>query len=257
MKLRKDIRARRMSVCSTASISVSAPIEATPTTTVEKKNPGRTQSTDRRIIADVRRINLGFPEYQYYPVRVPSVETLARLLAPMTVAFPGLIIEMAKRDIASSFRLLRLHPALALIMGTELPGAHFGYNHDIVFFYLAMPFGWNGAPENFALFGDAISAIRSRFGMGDPSWRTTSPFLSFVYVDDGMFFDIRNSTRQQANTATWERITKGVLGNDAINNEKLDLEGSWRTEHTLIGFDVNSYYLTIKLPQAKIHGATA
>ena len=115
-KFRKDIRARRIFVCSTAKVTDAAPVEAAPSTTLEKKNPDRTVSLDRRIIAGMRRVNLGFPESQYYPARVPSLESLARLLVSMTVALPGLTIEMAKRDIASAFRLLRLHPSLSFLM---------------------------------------------------------------------------------------------------------------------------------------------
>ena len=169
----------------------------------KKKNPDHTVSLDRRIIAEMRRINLGFPESQYYPARVPSLESLARLLVTMTVALPGLTLEMTKRDIASAFRLLRLRPSLLLLMCTELPGMHFGCERDFVFFYLAMPFGWNGEPVNFALFGDAISAIHSHFGVDDSSWFAPFPSQSRLYADDGMLYYIRNRVRQKANSEAW------------------------------------------------------
>ena len=96
-KFWNDIRARRIFSGSTAKVTESTPIEDNPTTTVEKKNPDRMVSMDRRIIADRRRANLGVPESQYYPVRVPSLESLDRLLVSMTAALPGLTIEMTKR----------------------------------------------------------------------------------------------------------------------------------------------------------------
>ena len=83
-KLWKDVHARRMFACSTATVTDETPIDATPTTTVEKKNPDPTIGTDRRAIADMRRVNVGFSSTQYYPVRVPSVESIARLLVAMT-----------------------------------------------------------------------------------------------------------------------------------------------------------------------------
>ena len=95
-KMRKGVRALRMFVWPTQAISPDTPIDATPTTTVEKKNPDRTISTDRRAIADLRRINLGFNPAQYYPVRVPAVESLGRLLVSMAVSFSSIPIEMAK-----------------------------------------------------------------------------------------------------------------------------------------------------------------
>ena len=117
-----------------------------------------------------------------------------------------------------------------------------------------MSFGWNGAPSNFAIFGDAISTIRAQFGMNNPSWRTALPFQSRLYVDDGMLLDIRNTVQQTANTDTWGWIARGLLGIWAINAEKLGMEGTWGAKHTLIGFDVDSNLLTSQLPEAKIDG---
>lgn len=143
-------------------------------------------------------------------------------------------------------------------MCAELPGIHFGSDHDLVFCYLEMPFGRNGAMANFAIFGDAISAIHSRFGVCGPSWCTSSPFQSRLYVaDDGMLFDIRNRARQPANTDTWGYITRGVLGKRAINTDKLGIGGAWSTDHTLIGFDVYSELMTVRLPEPKVTGARA
>ena len=46
-------------------------------------------------------------------------------------------------------------------MLTDLPGQFFGvYEDDIVSIYLAMPFGSNGSPSHFAVFGDALTLIR-------------------------------------------------------------------------------------------------
>ena len=75
-------RARRILVCSAVGISSETPIEAKPTTTTEKKNPNRTASTDRRVIADMRRAIAGCPVSQYYPVLVPSVESISLLWCP-------------------------------------------------------------------------------------------------------------------------------------------------------------------------------
>ena len=111
-KLWKAIRARRFFVCSTATITSEMPIESNPKTTVQKKNPDRAISRDRMVVADVRRGNLGFQSTPYYTVRVPSFESLSLLLASITSSFPGVQVEMAKRDIASSFWFPRLRNAL-------------------------------------------------------------------------------------------------------------------------------------------------
>ena len=256
-KLWKDIAHRRIFVCSAAVVGEDSPIEATPTTTVEKKNPDRTISADRRVIAGMRRINVGFNPEQYYPIRAPTVESIARLLVALTTLFPGWDIQMAKRDIASAFRLIRLHPSLSLLMCAELPGVSLGHSHDAILLYMVMPFGWNGAPANFAIMGDAISRIHARFGMGRPDWFLPFPSLSKLYVDDGLLFEARGAIRQRAHVLTWETITIGLLGRQAINLDKLEEEGRWSDSHTMLGFDINSNLLTISLPDAKITGARA
>ena len=63
-KFWKDILNGRMFVCTTGSLSLHAPLEATPTTMAGKKNPDRTISLDKRMIADLRRVNLSFPDGQ-------------------------------------------------------------------------------------------------------------------------------------------------------------------------------------------------
>ena len=174
-KTRNDVRARRMFVCSAQSISPDTPIDATSATTVEKKNPDRTIITDRRAISDIRRINQGFNPAQYYPARVPKVEALARLLVSTAVSFTGVPIDMAKRDIASDFRLLWLRPSLPLLMCAELPAAHFNVDFDLVLLRMVIPFGRGGAPANVAFFGGANSSIHSQIGMGRPDWFFSSP----------------------------------------------------------------------------------
>ena len=110
-KLRNDIRERRIFLCSADRAYRETPVEGTYTKTVEKKNPYRAVSTDRRVIADMRRLDLGFATAQYYPVRVPPIESISRLLVSMAVFQPVFDIEVGKRDIASALRLLRLRPA--------------------------------------------------------------------------------------------------------------------------------------------------
>ena len=254
-KLRKDIHAQRIFVCSTDTIASDTPIEAKPAKTVEKKNPGRTISTDRRAIADMRRIDVGLPSAQYYPVRGPSVEAISRLLVPATVSFPCLDVQMAKRDIASAFSLLRIHPALSLLMRTELPGGLLGYSRDIVFIYLVMPFGRNGAPANCAIFGDSITGIHGKFGMERPDWFLPTPFLSKLYVGDGVLFEIRKLTRQGTNETLRGHIAVGLLGRNSLNWPKLEEGGKWKETQTMLGFDIDAHPMTISIPDAKISGS--
>ena len=57
-KMWNDVLAGRMFARTAKTVDLFSPVEATPTTMVDKKNPGRAISTDKRVIADLRRANL-------------------------------------------------------------------------------------------------------------------------------------------------------------------------------------------------------
>ena len=67
---------------------------------MEKQNPDRTISADRRAIADMRRVNVGCEVSQYCPARDPSIESISRFSESMAVYAPGFEVEMAKREIS-------------------------------------------------------------------------------------------------------------------------------------------------------------
>ena len=137
-------------------------IEATPTTTTPEENHDRSISSDRMAIADLRRANLRFSTAQYYKIAAPSVYDLARRIMSLAGMYPGFPLRVAKRDVASAFRLLRPHPALALAIVAGFPASHVNMDHDLVRFYLVIPFGWDVAPSHFARFGDAITRARGK-----------------------------------------------------------------------------------------------
>lgn len=160
---------------------------------------------------------------------------------------------MTMSDIAATFCLLRLRPALSSLTRTEFPGCHLGISNFLVLIYLVMPFGWNGDPPNFAHFGDAAWCTRAKFGMSRPDWHLSVPCHSKLYVDDGRLIDIRNAIRQQGNAPTWELITMGILGltNPPSRNWR-GKDGGGR--HTMLGFDIYPASLQISSQDAKITG---
>ena len=172
-------------------ISLGESIEATTTTTVEKKNTDRSLSQDRRAIADLRRVNLMFDTKQYYPIAVPSIYDIARRIMGLINMYPGLTLKVTNRDDSSAFRLLRLRPALCLVMVAEFPEAHVHIAAYLVCFYLAVPFGWNGAPAQFAFFGDSITIAHIQFGLSKASSTLMRhSYRPSLYVDDGIFADV-------------------------------------------------------------------
>ena len=173
-----------------------------------------------------------------------------RLLVAMTVSFPGIPVEMTKPDIASAFRLLRIHHALSLVIRTELYGAHFEAESDIVLFFLVMPYGFEWSPGELRYFwrrlGYSLAAGNGATGMVLPA-----PFLSELYVGDGLFLDIKNRRRQTFNTTAWGSTARGLLGRNATSADKLDKEGIWGSTHTMMGFAIDTKSLTIRPPGRK------
>ena len=140
-------------------------------------------------------------------------------------------------------------------MCAELHGNHINFPTDLSFCYLALPFGWNGAPANFAIFGEAVSAIHPHCGTTSPHWYRPFPFLSRSYVGDGMFFGPKIRPRQESNTSARERIEKGLKGETSIGDGGILLACSSGKRDTLIGYDIDSANLTVCMREAKVLGA--
>ena len=61
--------------------------------------------------------------------------------------------------------------------------------------------------------------------------------------------------RKDQVAATWEFSRKTVLGEEALNEEKMDEEGEWAEEHIVLGYRANVQTMTIALPGPKREGA--
>ena len=119
-KLRTDVREGRIFSCGTKCIGGDkAQIEATPSTLVPKRNPDRSWSSAKRAIADLGRTNLYFDNQELYPVELPTVKDFAKRIISLKRKFPLSDVVLAKRDIKSAFRLIRIHPQLSRVVVTE------------------------------------------------------------------------------------------------------------------------------------------
>ena len=195
-------------------------IEATPSTLVLKRNPDRSWSSEKRAIADLRRISLFFDEKENCPVEIPTIQGIARSIISLQRRYPNTQVLLTKRDIKSAFRLIRLHPQMSKIMVTEFPGEIFGLEEDIMCFYGALPIGWSGSPGHFCRFSDAITRLHQLHGPSRPMWNSFFAFRSRMYIDDGLFVEIDIGDRREQTTAAWGRIARSLLSPDAINEEK-------------------------------------
>ena len=77
-----------------------------------------------------------------------------------------------------------------------------------------------------------------------------------MFIDDGLFIDLRIGDRRRQSVAEWEGLAKGLLSQDATNKEKEEEEGEWGDEQIFLGFAINAANMTIALPEEKRAGAT-
>ena len=75
---------------------------------------------------------------------------------------------------------------------------------------------------------------------------------SLLYADDAIFIEPRMGLRPDVTVTCWEHLRNGILGFDALNDEKLREEGEWQESHILLGFQVNVNSLEIPLPSPKV-----
>ena len=233
-----------------------ARIEATPSTLVLKRNPDRSRSTEKRDIADLRRINLYFDTADVYPVEIPTVEELARRIIALKRKFPQTNVLLAKRDIKSALRLIRLRPQLSRVMVTEFSGHHFGLEDDILMFYGVLPFGWGSSPGHFCRFIDAIARLHQLHGPSNPLWNMPCAFRSKMYIGDGLFVELEIGDRKDQSARSWEELARGVLSKEAVNEEKNRLEGAWCGQQIFLGFEIDTSSLEIRIPEEKRAGAS-
>ena len=130
-KLRKDVRAGIMAICESEIAEDGCQVISHSSSVVHKKLPGRTLSVDYRVISDLRQINLGNRKEDFYPVEVTKLsETVTRILK-LKRQYPTIPVLMTKRDIASAFRRILLHPDMIHIFTNDIPGCALDRNADL------------------------------------------------------------------------------------------------------------------------------
>ena len=168
----------------------------------------------------MRAANAHATKTDYYPMVAPSIQNIARRNAMLKRRFPGKRIVCTKRDIESAFRRICIHPEAALIMCTELVDKELGISDDVIVFYLALPFGWNGSPGIFALVGDYIRKVTSGYRPSTPQWESEIPFLVDIFAGDIMLVEPCIGRRPEMVVSSVEWVANQSLGWDAISGKR-------------------------------------
>ena len=145
---------------------------------------------------------------------------------------------------------------MSKVMGTEMRGYHFGMTDDVVLMYGVLPFSWGSSPSRFVRYSDALTKLHQMSGPNDPTWNSPHAFRSSMFIDDGLFVEVKVGDRRQRSIAEWEYIARGMLSQEAISGEKEKEEGEWGEEHIFLGFCINTASMAISLPGEKKVGDT-
>ena len=127
--------------------------------------------------------------------------------------------------------------------------------YDIITGYLVFPFGWAGAPGIFGSIAEIITRFHNLSSPANPLWAGDHPSQSHLFADGGILIEPDIAGRLDQSAITWGRGSFLVIGNDALNKDKLTLEGAWRPMRIILGCEVNLEDFTITLPSEKIIGA--
>ena len=133
-KLWNDVRAGRILVCATQTVAEFDHIICAPSTLATKKLPGRTISTEMRLISDVRLVNNFCDKTDYPACENPSLADLAQRVEALDRNFPGVPRKTTKRDVNEPFKRVATRPDCAAIFRTEFPGSEIGVPYDVIFF---------------------------------------------------------------------------------------------------------------------------
>ena len=116
---------------------------------------------------------------------------------------------------------------------------------------LCLEFGWTGSPGHFGKYGTAAEKATERQGPEETRVNGESGFFLRTWVDDGISVEPDLGYRPYLAVRTYERAVKTLLGESAINREKMAEEGETGTKVLAWGLNVDTEEDTFSLPDAK------
>ncbi|CAE7258876.1 unnamed protein product, partial [Symbiodinium microadriaticum] len=122
----------------------------------------RSVSEKGRVIWDARVVNELCSKDDHSPAAQPKHAEVVRLIVWYQTRYPGVRILLAKKDISEAFKWLWVTQEDCRLFGADLPGEptedHRGAPpRPVTVLYLAMTFGWTGAPGEFMAYAWAVS----------------------------------------------------------------------------------------------------
>eukprot|EP00971_Amphidinium_carterae_P351723 6492252-Amphidinium_carterae.2 len=114
---------------------------------------------------------------------------------------------------------------------------------------MVMSFGFSGAPGEWAPWGLASAMLHRSYVPENPEVEGPWAFHSHILVDDAVLVEPMIGARAQLSADCYEKNTRALLGEGAINLEKVAVEGAYGFEATIWGLVMNTSTNTVGLPE--------
>ena len=235
-------------------------VVSVPLARVPKYNPDRSVSEKGRVILDARVVNELCSKEDHFPAAQPKHAEVVRLIVWYQTRYPGVRILLAKKDISEAFKWLWVTQEDCRLFGADLPGElsedHRGAPpRPVTVLYLAMTFGWTGAPGEFMAYAWAVKLLHRACCPDRAEWHDSSAFRSLALMDDSVVIEPDLGLRPQISMDALESAIRQILGPLAMNADKDVEEGALTTRKLIWGLEFNTEAGTCRLPPLKVERA--
>ena len=118
--------------------------------------------------------------------------------------------------------------------------------------YLVSSFGFSGSPGEWTAFGRATEEYHRAHRPGEPRRDGRCGFCSKILVDDNVLVEPQLGLRPWVSAHCYDEGVKLMLGKDAVNAEKNQVEGIFKEEQTIWGLNINTRTEQASLPSRRI-----
>ena len=122
------------------------------------------------------------------------------------------------------------------------------HHHDLP----GLSFGWRGSPGEWMVFAWAALLHHSNFHP-EKRWRDgPEGFQAWALMDDTIFVEPQLGAREALSAHAFEVGVKGMMGEEAINEEKKIEEGEYSTSCKAWGIVLNTEEETAAIPESRL-----
>ena len=111
------------------------------------------------------------------------------------------------------------------------------------------------SPAYFALTTAPLQTIRQISRPAESLRNDYEAFRAVLYIADGMVAESNIGDRPAGRIKLWGEIARSILGDDCINQEKLEEDAQWSIASAILGFGLNTDTFEIRAHAVKVQGA--